>query len=341
MSFQRFFGLCVLILFGMGAFHPPPARIPILFICDPPERTTFISYCKVNLFLAIQSHSPYNEQMNTQSKGQTFQNILRWSVPIAAILAFAAWMYISPEGALGKLDAVGYAVCHRIDARSFHIGDRQLPLCARCTGEFYAAGIALMFQAFISRRRSKLPSRGIIAVLVLFFLAFGMDGSNSYLYLLKQSSEGALSQIPNLYIPNNILRLFTGSGMGIALAAVLFPIVNQTLWREQDERPALEWKPFGLLIALTLVINLLVLADSPVVLYPIAYISALGTLSLLVIVFAILWIIIMREDNTFTSTKQLILPFVSGLTLALLMILSIDLLRLQFTGTWSGFPGLG
>jgi hypothetical protein len=28
------------------------------------------------------------------------------------------------------------------------------------------------------------------------------------------------------------------------------------------------------------------------------------------------------------------------LTLALLMILSIDLLRLQFTGTWSGFPGL-
>jgi RsiW-degrading membrane proteinase PrsW (M82 family) len=75
-------------------------------------------------------------------------------------------------------------------------------------------------------------------------------------------------------------------------------------------------------------------------LYPIAYISALGTLSLLVIVFAILWIMIMREDNTFTSVRQLILPFVSGLTLALLMILSIDLFRLQLTGTWSGFPGL-
>ena len=48
----------------------------------------------------------------------------------------------------------------------------------------------------------------------------------------------------------------------------------------------------------------------------------------------------MKEDNTFTSARQLILPFASGLTLALLMILSIDLLRLQFTGTWSGFPGL-
>ncbi len=257
-------------------------------------------------------------------------------------MAFAAWMYISPEGALGKLDAIGYAVCHRIDARSFHIGERQLPLCARCTGEFYAAGLALIFQAFVSKKKSRLPSRGIIAILVLFFLAFGIDGSNSYLYLLKQSTPGVLDKIPNLYIPNNILRLFTGSGMGIALAAVLYPIVNQTLWREMDDRPALEWKSFGALIGMTVIVNLLILlTESPVVLYPIAYLSSIGTLSLLVIVFAILWIMIMKQDNTFDHPRQLWLSALAGLTLALLMILSIDLFRLQLTGTWSGFPGLG
>ena len=278
--------------------------------------------------------------METKPIRESFQNILRWFVPIAAALAFAAWMYLSPEGALGKLDAIGYAVCHRIDARSFHIDDRQLPLCARCTGEFYAAGVALIFQVFVSGKRSKLPSRGIIAVLVLFFLAFGIDGSNSYLYLLKQTSQGALDKIPNLYIPNNILRLFTGSGMGIALSAVLYPIINQTLWRDLDDRPALDWKSFGGLVALIIVLNLLVLTDSLFVLYPVAYVSALGTLSLLVIVFAILWIMIMRQDNSFENVRQLWLPFLSGLTLALLMILSIDLVRLQFTGTWSGFPGM-
>jgi uncharacterized membrane protein len=278
--------------------------------------------------------------METKPIRESFQNILRWFVPIAAALAFAAWMYLSPEGALGKLDAIGYAVCHRIDARSFHIDDRQLPLCARCTGEFYAAGVALIFQVFVSGKRSKLPSRGIIAVLVLFFLAFGIDGSNSYLYLLKQTSQGALDKIPNLYIPNNILRLFTGSGMGIALAAVLYPIINQTLWRDLDDRPALDWKSFGGLVALIIALNLLVLTDSLFVLYPVAYVSALGTLSLLVIVFAILWIMIMRQDNSFENVRQLWLPFLSGLTLALLMILSIDLVRLQFTGTWSGFPGM-
>lgn len=278
--------------------------------------------------------------MQTQPQPSKLETILGWFIPIAALLAVGAWFYIAPEGALGKLDAIGYAVCHRIDERSFQIDDRQLPLCARCTGEFYAAGVALLFQAIVSGRKSKLPSRGLLAVLVAFFLAFGIDGTNSYVYLLKLTSAGALDHIPNLYTPNNILRLFTGSGMGIALGAVLFPVVNQTLWRTIDDRPALEWKSLGILVAIIAAINLLILTDSPIILYPIAYISALGTLSLLVTVFMILWIIIMKQDNAFESPRQLWLAFASGLTLALLLVLSIDLLRLQFTGTWNGFPGL-
>lgn len=280
--------------------------------------------------------------MQTNPLSSKFETIASWVVPIAAIAAVIAWFIIAPEGALGKLDAIGYAVCHRIDVRSFHIGDRQLPLCARCTGEFYAAGLALLFQMFVSGRRSKLPSRGVMAVLFAFFVAFGVDGTNSYLYLLKETgrNSGFLAQIPNLYVPNNILRLFTGSGMGIALAAMLYPVINQSLWRTLDDRPALEWKQLGALVAGIIVINLLILTDSPYVLYPIAYISALGTLSLLVIVFGLLWTIIMKQDNTFEHPRQLWLAFASGLTLALLLILSIDLMRLNFTGTWSGFPGL-
>lgn len=281
-------------------------------------------------------------RMQTYSQPSKFETIASWFVPFAAIAAVIAWFVIAPEGALGKLDAIGYAVCHRIDARSFQIDDRQLPLCARCTGEFYAAGLALVFQAIVSGKSSKLPSRGVMAVLFAFFVAFGVDGSNSYLYLLKQTGgDGSpLDQIPNLYIPNQTLRLFTGSGMGIALSAMLYPVINQTLWRALDDRPALEWKQFGILVAGIVAINLLILTDSPYVLYPIAYISALGTLLLLVIVFGLLWTIIMKQDNSFEHPRQLWLAFASGLTLALLLVLSIDLLRFRFTGTWSGFPGL-
>jgi uncharacterized membrane protein len=279
--------------------------------------------------------------MLSQPTHPRFNNILRWIVPLAAVLALAAWLYIAPDGILGKADAVGYAVCHRIGERSFHIFGRQLPLCARCTGEFNAAAIALIFQLIVSRRRTQLPRRGIIAVMVIFFLAFAIDGSNSYLYLLKQSSPGILDAIPNLYIPNNTLRLFTGSGMGIALAAVLYPVVQQTIWKQSLDEPALGWKHFGILTAIILVVDLLVLTESPIILYPVAILSVLGVLALLTMVFSILWMIIMRLENSFETAGQLWVSASAGLTLALLLILSIDLLRYQLTGTWSGFPGLG
>ena len=265
-------------------------------------------------------------------------NLIRWFVPIALLLVLSGFLFITPPGLLGKADGIGYAVCHRIDERSFQIFDRQLPLCARCTGEFNAAAVTFLFLGFVSRKRQGMPLKGILAVLVLFFLAFGVDGSNSYLYLLKQSYEGFLPQIPNIYVPNNTLRLLTGSGMGIAMASVLFPVVNQTLWRENDPRPVLTWKEFGGLLGIILLIDLGILSESPVILYPIAFLSVLGVLALLMTVFGMVWVILMRQENLFDSLKQLWLPAAAGLTLAFLMISVIDLLRLQLTGTWGGFP---
>jgi uncharacterized membrane protein len=269
-----------------------------------------------------------------------FQTAIKWLVPAAAIFALAGWIYIAPPGLMGKLDAIGYAVCHRIDVRSFHIGNEQLPLCARCTGEFNAAALGLVFQGLASRKRSRLPNRGILALLVLFFLAFGIDGSNSYLYLLKQTYPGGFDGIPNLYIPNNTLRLFTGSGMGIALAAVLYPMYNQSIWRAPDEAPALSWRPFGLLAGIILLFDLGILSGSPFVLYPAAVLSTLGVLALLTLVFSIAWVMLMKQDNAFDHLRQLWLPALAGLTLAFLLILSIDLVRFNLTHTWGGFPGL-
>jgi uncharacterized membrane protein len=279
--------------------------------------------------------------MLNQIATSRFGTMLRWLMPALAAIAVAAWLVSAPPGLLGKLDALGYAICHRIDERSFQIGERALPLCARCTGEFLAAAIALSFQAAVAPRRIRLPSRGVWAVLIVFFLAFAIDGSNSYLYLLKSSSPGSLDGIPNLYTPNNTLRLFTGSGMGLTLAAVLYPIMNQTLWRVPDDRRALDWRSFAGLTGITLLVDLLVLTGSPLALYPAAILSTLGVLSLLIIVFGILWIVTLRQDNTFEGLRQLWLPAAAGVTLSLLLILGIDLVRYQLTGTWSGFPGLG
>jgi len=275
------------------------------------------------------------ENPPTQSKAETLS---RWLIPLAALVVFGIWFTIAPPGFLGKANSIGYAICHRIDERSFHVFGQQLPLCARCTGEFYAAGITLLFLAIVSPGKSGMPGWKLGAPLILFFLAFGIDGSNSYLYLIKQTSGGALSNIPNLYIPNNTLRLFTGSGMGIALASILYPAFSNSAWKTFDPAPAFDWKKLSTIIGIILVIDLLILTEHPVILYPIAIISVLGVMSLLVLVFSMVWVLIMKQENLFDSIKQMWMPFLAGTTLALIMITAIDLLRFRLTGTWGGFP---
>ena len=277
-------------------------------------------------------------QMEPEKSHSLVQKLSRWLVPIAALIVFGVWFYIAPPGLLGKADSIGYAICHRIDERSFHVFGRQLPLCARCTGEFYAAGMTLLFLTLVSPKKSGMPGWKLGAPLILFLLAFGVDGSNSYLYLLKQTSHGAFDNIPNLYIPNNTLRLFTGSGMGIALASILYPAFNGSAWKKHDPAPALDWKKLGAIIGIILIIDLLILTEIPFVLYPIAIISILGVLSLLIIVFSMVWVLMMRLENAFDSLTQMWMPFLAGVTLALLMITVIDLLRFRLTGTWGGFP---
>ena len=157
---------------------------------------------------------------------------------------------------------------------------------------------------------------------------------------MRTMQPGVLAWIPTLYSTNSVTRVFTGSGMGLALGSILFPMYNQSVWREPVAEPALNWRKFASLCGLLLAIDLGIVSESPLVLFPVAILSAIGVLALLGIVFSIVWIMSMRQDNAFSSRRQLWLPVAAGLTLAFLMIVGIDLVRLNLTHTWGGFPGL-
>jgi uncharacterized membrane protein len=264
----------------------------------------------------------------------------KYLVVVAAALVLTGWLVNTPPGLLGKLDAIAYAVCHRIAARSFQIGNVPLPLCARCTGMYLGAVIGMVFQYIRGRKHSKAPGWGIIAVLGVFVIAFGIDGLNSYLYLLKEIRPGILPQIPNIYIPNNTLRLLTGSGMGLGIAAMLFPAFNQSIWTDYNDTQAslTGWKGFGLLLGIQVIIDLLVLTQSPFVLYPVALISVLGVLVLLTMVYTIVWVMITGQENKYTKMRQLWLPLLAGFTITMIQTFGIDMLRFWLTGTWGGFP---
>jgi len=254
----------------------------------------------------------------------------KWGLILVFGLLFFVWFVNTPAGILGKADAIGYAVCHRIDLRSFHIGTRPTPLCARCTGMYLGAMTGLVYLSLAQKRRTGFPPLKVMLVLGFFFVAFGIDGLNSFLHLIP----GA----PGAYEPQNWLRLVTGTGMGLVITAILFPAFNQSAWKDWDEAPVYpRLRDLGIVILASGVIDLLVLSDNPYILFALALISATGVLVMLTMVYTMVTLIFFHYENRFTRLVQLSFPLLGGLTLALMQVGALDLLRFWLTGTWDGF----
>ena len=62
---------------------------------------------------------------------------------------------------------VGSHICHQRPERSFHIGGRQMPVCARCTGLYVSAAAAIPFALVAATALSSRRSRAILVVAAL------------------------------------------------------------------------------------------------------------------------------------------------------------------------------
>jgi uncharacterized membrane protein len=250
---------------------------------------------------------------------------------VAAGLVVAAWLLSTPSGLLGKADAIGYAVCHRIDLRSFHLGERPLPLCARCTGMYLGALVALGAYQLAGRSRAgAFPGRAVLAAFVILGAAFTIDGVNSYFSLFPG--------LPHLYEPSNVLRLATGLMAGVAVGTFVHAGFHQNAWKEWKAEPALRGlKELGLILLAAAIVGGLVLTDNVLVLYPLALASAGGVLIVLASVYTVLVLLVLGRENKAHSWSELWIPGAVGLALAVVQIGAIDFVRYALTGTWAGF----
>ncbi|MBN1562615.1 MAG: DUF2085 domain-containing protein, partial [Anaerolineae bacterium] len=190
---------------------------------------------------------------------------------ITSGLIVALWLIGTPAGILGKADAVGYAICHRIAERSFHAHDHQLPLCARCTGIYLGVITGLLY--FIGRGRSraaKLPALRYLLVMGGFVAVYGFDGLNSYFSIFKFYAP--------VYERNNTLRLLTGATFGLAMITAVWPVYNMIVWRDQTQptAPITSCRDLLALYMLAGSVCVLVLLDQPAILYAAAIISVIG-----------------------------------------------------------------
>ena len=140
----------------------------------------------------------------------------------------------------------------------------------------------------------------------------GVDGVNSLLLDLR---------LPHLYQPHNLLRLATGLGTGVAMAAFLIPVANGLLWREESEQSS--FGRFGQLAVMAPVLLLAFLAvgsQTDFLLYPIAILSSAGLALALTLINLVVMLGITNRIGRFATWRQVLPLFTLALALAVMRI---------------------
>ncbi len=214
----------------------------------------------------------------TQQPNRLLSIAIRWLPAASALALIVGLLALPPHSLLDKADHAAFAVCHRIPERTIIVAGRPLPLCARCSGSYLGALTALGVLSLRGRfKAGRLPTRPYLFLFGLFVAVWAIDGFNSWLTLFP----GA----PHLYEPRNALRLVTGTAQGIALAAIMLPLVNRSLRARPAETPTVEHIPdlLWLLAGGALVITI-VSSARPLLLYPLAVASGLAVVALATLV---------------------------------------------------------
>ncbi len=242
---------------------------------------------------------------------------------VVSTVVIAVFFFFPPITVLDKAHAIGYGICHQLPASTFHYAGIPLPLCARCTGIYLGAVMGVVGIVLLGRGRSvELPPTHILVVLLGFIGVMGFDGINSFL--------SAIPRAPHLYEPQDWLRLTTGTLHGLAMAAIVFPIFNRSLWhadRIKIEPVIGDLKALGLFLMGAMVIILLVLWQHPLLLYPLTIISTVGVMMMLGFINTVFVLVLVRREENAQTWGDVAIPAAMGLAVSFLMISGLGALR--------------
>lgn len=270
-------------------------------------------------------------QVNGLSPASSRTTRLRRILISACALVILGYAFYPPLSLLSKANLIGYSICHQIPERSFHLGGRQLPLCARCTGTYIGVLLGFTTVALLRRwRTGEMLHMGMVLIMVSFIGAMAVDGTNSYLSLF--------GTLPHPYTPHNWLRAATGSLNGIALSMIVFPVFNYTLRKRTQPIPPLRnvWELLPLLVVDAAAIAL-VQSQPAWLLYPLAILTTAGVLWMLTLVNTMILLLVFHQDSQAESWRGFLLPLTGGLVVTLIELTAMGALRYIVTGTL-GWP---
>lgn len=280
--------------------------------------------------------------------------IVAWAGP-AFLLGLVIVFLLLPFPLLEKLHGICFGICPQRPTHSYALGGTmlpgenflrenlpgfaaldpatpaQLPICARDSGMYLGFISVWGYLIVLGRGRARgLPPWYITLTLVLFIGIMGFDGVNALLNDLHQN----IPAIPYLYEPQLQLRLGTGLLTGIAFAGILTPVVNMTLWRQDDPRPSIAtWKQLAgalLVVALVFAINESRLG---IFLYPVAITISASVLTLIGLINMVFVLSIFRKENLAGTVRDALNPFAVGVFCALIELGLLSLMRYAVLGT--------
>lgn len=242
-------------------------------------------------------------------------------------LIITVFFFAPPVTLLDKTNAIGYAVCHQIPSRTFFVDGTPLPVCARCTGIYLGALVGIGSIFLRGRQRSvEFAAKPILVILVGFIGVMGIDGINSYLSFFPRA--------PQLYEPQNWLRLITGTLHGLAISTLIWPVFSQAFWHVSTVtyQPVVSnFKELAVMLIAAGLTALVVLWQHPLLLYPLTLLSTAGVLLMFSLIFTTLVLVLIRQEGQGYTWSELILPFSMGLAMTLLLLSGMGGLRALLT----------
>lgn len=235
-----------------------------------------------------------------------------WIAPVALGLLAAGFLGALPVSgpviqALGALHSGLYH--HEGESHSFVLGGQQSVLCARNTGIYVGALLAVLGIGVSGRGSATgAPPLRVGVVLALFVGVMAADGFNSLADDLGY---------PTPYEPSTALRLGTGLLAGIAVGAYFLPVLNGLLWRDADPRRVLpDLRALPPLLAAPAALWLVVMLGIDALALPVALLTATASLLLFGGVNLLFLVLLLRLDNRYGRARELLPPAAAAASVA-------------------------
>jgi hypothetical protein len=250
----------------------------------------------------------------------------QWAIGLLglAVLAFL----LAPWPLYDKLWGIAYGICPQRPGHSLFFGDVQMPIEAREGGMYAGFLLGIVYLVILGRGKAReLPSPRILALLVGFIVLMGLDGLNAVAYDLY---------LPTPYVPNLFMRSGSGLLTGLALAGILLPIFNQSIWQQSSATVSLSgWREIVPVLLLLAVFWAAGLSGWKPLLYPISIVAIFGQVILMVTLGAMMASILLRREGQVSNFTELAPLILIGLIAVVVMLGTTSTVRYTLFGPGS------